>query len=246
MDGAPGRVLRGVLFDLDDTLFDHQHGARAALQCVHAAHAPFLATPFEEFERAHAEQLEALHLQVLAGTIDIDAARIERFRRLFLQTGDAGEAAATAAALYRESYIGVRQAVAGAHELLAALRQRVRIAVVSNNLLAEQQQKMAQCGLAPLVDALVVSEDVGFTKPDRRIFQVALDRLALAPHDVVMVGDSWPADVIGAKQAGIAAVWFNPRQLPSPNPDLEVPELHSLHPVDQAIDVIASAHAHRR
>jgi putative hydrolase of the HAD superfamily len=244
--GSPPPVLRGVLFDLDDTLFDHRHGARAALQCVHAAHAPFLATPFEDFERAHAEHLEALHLQVLAGAIDIDAARVERFRRLFLQAGDAGEAAATAAALYRESYIAVRQAVAGAHELLAALRPRVRIAVVSNNLLAEQQQKMAQCGLMPLVDALVVSEDVGFTKPDRRIFQVALDRLELDAPEVVMVGDSWPADVMGATHAGIAAVWFNPRRLPSPNPNLGVPELHSLDPVEQAIDVIASAHAHRR
>ena len=239
-------VLRGVLFDLDDTLFDHHQGARTALQQVHAAHAAFRATPFEAFERAHADHLEALHLQVLSGALDIDAARIERFRRLLVEAGAGAEDAAAAAALYRQSYISARPAVAGAHDLLAALRARVRIAVVSNNLLAEQQQKMSQCGLTPLVDALIVSEDVGFTKPDRRIFAIALERLGLQPEDAVMVGDSWPADIVGARQAGIAAVWFNPRRLAVPDPDLKVPELHSLHPVDQAIDVIVSGHAHRR
>ena len=238
-------MLRGVLFDLDDTLFDHHHGARAALQRVHAAYASFLVTPFAAFEQAHAEHLETLHLQVLSGALDIDAARVERFRRLLIQAGAQGDEAAAAAALYRESYIAARQAVAGAHELLAALRARARVAVVSNNLLAEQQQKMTQCGLTPLVDALIVSEAVGFTKPDQRIFAVALDRLELRPDEAVMVGDSWPADIVGATQAGIAAVWFNPRHLPVPDPNLKVPELHSLHPADRAIDVIVSAHAHR-
>jgi YjjG family noncanonical pyrimidine nucleotidase len=235
-----------VLFDLDDTLFDHQQGARAALQRVHTSHTAFLATPFEAFERAHSEHLETLHLQVLSGAIDIDAARVERFRRLLIQGGGSVADAAAAAALYRESYISVRQAVAGAHDLLAALRARVRIAVVSNNLLVEQQQKMAQCRLTPLVDALVVSEDVGFTKPDPRIFAIALERLELQAGEVVMVGDSWSADVGGARQAGIAAVWFNPRGLRRPDSDLDVPELNALHPVDQAIDVIVSAHAHWR
>jgi len=239
-------VLRGVLFDLDDTLFDHHQGARAALQRVHAAYAPLLATPFAAFEQAHAEHLETLHLEVLSGAIDIDTARVERFRRLLIQAGAPGDEAAAAAVLYRESYIAARQAVAGAHDLLAAVRTRARVAVVSNNLLAEQQQKMAQCGLTPLVDALIVSEDVGFTKPDRRIFAVALDRLDLQPDEAVMIGDSWPADIVGARQAGIAAVWFNPRRLPMPDPTLNVPELYSLHPAAQAIDVIVAAHAHRR
>jgi YjjG family noncanonical pyrimidine nucleotidase len=239
-------VLRGVLFDLDDTLFDHHQGARAALQRVHATYAPFLGTPFAEFEHAHAEHLEALHLQVLSGAMDIDAARVERFRRLLIQAGAGGDEAAGAAALYRESYIAARQAVAGAHDLLAALRARARIAVVSNNLLDEQQQKMAQCGLTPLIDALIVSEDVGFAKPDRRIFAVALDRLELQPEEAVMIGDSWPNDIVGATQAGIAAVWFNPRHLPVPGPNLNVPELYSFHPADHAVDVIVSAHAHWR
>ena len=50
-----------------------------------------------------------------------------------------------------------------------------------------------------------------------------------------MLGDSWAADVIGARSAGIRAVWFNPMRLPSPEPELGVPELHTLEPVGAAL-----------
>ena len=59
-----------VLFDLDDTLFDHRHCARAALEAVRASHAAFAGVDRDEFELSHSRHLEALHLQVLAGLDD--------------------------------------------------------------------------------------------------------------------------------------------------------------------------------
>jgi FMN phosphatase YigB (HAD superfamily) len=50
-----------------------------------------------------------------------------------------------------------------------------------------------------------------------------------------VLGDSWMADVVGARAAGIRAVWFNPARSPSPDPELGVRELHALEPVDAAI-----------
>src|SRR5512145_2613213 len=66
--GPPASMLRAILFDLDDTLFDHSHGAREALAMVHRSHHCFGAIPFEDFARAHAEHLETLHLQNLEAT----------------------------------------------------------------------------------------------------------------------------------------------------------------------------------
>jgi putative hydrolase of the HAD superfamily len=239
-------MLRAILFDLDDTLFDHRRCARHALAAVHRRHACFAGFGFEEFERAHAEHLEALHVKVLAGETHIDAARVERFRRLLAAAGGDEREAAAAAATYRACYVAAREAVPGARALLASLRPHARIGIVSNNLLAEQREKMEQCGLDEHVDALIVSEEAGMSKPDPRIFRIALARLDAEPHESLMIGDSWTADVVGAHAAGIYAIWFNPAGLPPPDASLAVPELRMLEPADRiAQQILDTYRAHR-
>jgi HAD superfamily hydrolase (TIGR01509 family) len=239
-------MLRAVLFDLDDTLFDHESCARGALEAVHRSHERFRSVTFQEFERLHAVLLEELHQRVISGELDLDTARIERFRRLFEAAGAGDRPAEEGARVYRECYIRTRRAIAGAAALLSTLKPRVKIGVVSNNLLAEQQEKMKQCGLDGFVDALIVSETVGVMKPDPLIFRVALEQLAVTHDETVMVGDSWAADVEGARAAGIPVVWFNRNALPSPEPAAGVPELRALEPVGAAIDAIELAHRRSR
>ena len=67
---------------------------------------------------------------------------------------------------------------------------------------------------------------------------MALDALGTPPAEAVMVGDSWSADVIGARAAGIRAVWFNPDRLPSPEPGLGVAELHALEPTAETLELL--------
>jgi putative hydrolase of the HAD superfamily len=110
------------------------------------------------------------------------------------------------------------------------LKPDARIVIVTNNLLEEQQDKLAYCGLAPFVDVLVASEDVGVAKPARGIFDIALDRAGVLPEDAVMVGDSWANDIAGARGAGLAAIWFNPDRKARPADLAGVREIHALAP----------------
>ena len=233
--------VQGVLFDLDDTLFDHRRSARAALTAVHTAFAS--AADFAEFERHHAHYLEEMHLEVLAGRATLEDARRERFRRVFAALGVALDPADVyrVAETYRHGYSSSRQAIEGAVDLLAHLRQSVGIAVVTNNLLAEQQDKLRVCGLTTYVDALVASEDVGVSKPDPEIFRFALHRLGVSAAEAVMVGDSWPNDIAGARAAGIGAVWFNRdgREQPPTPPGIRA--IERLTPVGSVALVILSA-----
>jgi len=205
-------MIKAVLFDLDDTLFDHQHCARTALEDVRSSHECFAPMTADALARAHAGILEELHQQVMVGRLDLDVARTERFRRLFATAGvDAPDSLAlSAAATYRHRYLAERRASRGAAALLKKVRERARVGIVSNNLLEEQQDKLRCCDLDQYVDALVVSEETGMSKPDPRIFQIALERLGCRPEEAVMIGDSWSADVIGAIAAGIRPIWFNP------------------------------------
>lgn len=239
-------MVRAVLFDLDDTLFDHRGCSRAALKGVRDAHACFGSMAFADFEDAHRRLLEELHEDVMLGRIPIDDARRERFRRLFGIAGVTAsvEQAARAAALYREHYQSARRAIEGAAAVLPLVKARARVGVVSNNILEEQQEKLRYCGLEPFVDALVVSEEAGVSKPDPAIFQIALGRLACSPHEAVMVGDSWGADVAGARAAGIRAIWFNRLRAPRPEAATDVDEITALEPPEAVLRLVFDADRH--
>ena len=113
-----------------------------------------------------------------------------------------------------------RQTVPGTLALLEALRPYVKIGIVSNNMLAEQQEKLRYLGLEPHIDILVVSEEVGILKPEAGIFQVALERLHCSAEEAVMISDAWHNDILGARGAGIRAIWLNRYGMPCPDSSL--------------------------
>lgn len=218
-----------LLCDLDDTLFDHQHATRSALARLQASDARLQAWPLEDLTARHHILLEQYHQEVLAGRLSIDAARERRFQALV----GGGDATGLAQA-YRDAYTTDWQEVAGASALLAAMRALGwAIVIVTNNIVSEQRIKLARIGLAPLVDDLVTSEEVGISKPHAGIFEHALARVSAGASDAVMLGDAWPADVEGARALGIRPVWFN--RYGAASPDASVAELRSLTPTDDAV-----------
>jgi putative hydrolase of the HAD superfamily len=228
-----------VLFDLDDTLFDHQHGTREALTALRRRHACLQQWAATDLAARHSILLERLHVEVLAARLTVDDARQRRFSVLFADAGESltSEGAAAISAEYRDAYVAAWRLVPGALDLLTVLRDRVRLGIVTNNIVSEQTTKIDSLGIAALVDAVVISEAVGVHKPNPRIFEIALDRLGCAAADAVMVGDSWPTDIEGALAAGLSAVWFNPGDRPPPD-GVRVPVLESLTPAARAAAVI--------
>ena len=197
---------RAILFDLDDTLFDHQRASTLALGAMHAAHAPDL--PFEPFANKHAEVLEIFHARFLAGEFTLDQARVARMQSLFAAFERDIDAATAieAAQRYRESHQANRHLVPGTIELLDRVREHCRLGVVTNNSTIEQIEKLRALNIASYFDTVVISEDVGITKPDPKIFSIALTRIGARPQDAVFVGDNWTNDVVGAINAGMSAV----------------------------------------
>ena len=138
-------TVNAVLFDLDDTLFDHEQAARAALASVHRSHSTFTLWPFDAFEQAHARALEELHVDVLTGVPSIDDARENGSGECSRPGASEDVDQCANGGRYREAYLAARRPVEGARQL-TALKPRVRIAIVTNNLLDEQQAKITLCG----------------------------------------------------------------------------------------------------
>ena len=91
--------------------------------------------------------------------------------------------------------------------LLSRLSRRYRLGIVSN-FYGNLATVCHNAGIHPFFSVIVDSARVGCSKPDPRIFQSALDELALAPADVVFVGDSLPRDMAGARAIGMRHIWL--------------------------------------
>jgi 5'-nucleotidase len=225
----PGSTIpKAVLFDMDDTIVDHALTSQEALGRVRRASPILLRRPRDELWNEYSRLLENGYRQVVRGAISRERARVERFHAIARYCGsDISESEALAwAEQYREAYHDLRRLVPGSRRLLERLHGRAVIGVVTNSQVAEQEEKVEHFGLKGLIDFLVVSEGVGVSKPDPRIFSTALDLAAVEPGDSVMIGDSWENDVRGARSAGIPAIWFNRFGRSAPEP-IPIPQLSS-------------------
>src|SRR5262249_20122404 len=160
------RAPEVVLFDLDDTLFDHTYSSAAGLQALQSEFPALRRLPFEQLAKVYADNLESIHALVLAGEMSVDEARVARFRALLRDCGVSELDPHDLIDVYRDAYAASRRPVPGALDLLGALRARVRVGIVTNNVVAEQTEKLAHLGMTELVDAMVVSEEAGVRKPE--------------------------------------------------------------------------------
>ena len=86
-------------------------------------------------------------------------------------------------------------------------------------------------GLKDRFSYVIFAQDVGFEKPDPRIFKKALDKVDCAPHELLHVGDSLDSDVIGANNVGVISVWLNRDKRPNETgivPDFEISTLATI------------------
>jgi putative hydrolase of the HAD superfamily len=125
----------------------------------------------------------------------------------------------------------------GAVPVLAWLRDSgCRLALVTNGAAEMQRQKIERFRLEPLFDLILVEGEVGFGKPDGRIYQMALTRLAAAPRQTWMIGDNLEWDVEQPQKLGITGVWVD-------STGAGVPPSHAVRP-DLVIRTFADLREH--
>ena len=230
---------RAVLIDLDDTLVDHRHALSTALSALHRADERLQPLGFDFLLGEWQRLLETMHEDVALGRVPVHESRVMRYRHFYALVGCNVERdeAERIAECHLAEYMASRRIVPGAVALIERIAASARIAVVTNNTVREQEEKLATFGFDPHVAALITSEECGVAKPDGAIFRCALDRLGVDAGDAVMVGDSWMNDVIGATRSGIRAIWLNRFDEACPDPSLAV-ELTSFEPVDRVADIV--------
>jgi len=187
--------VRGVLVDLDDTLYPQSAFLDLAWRAV-ADRGAALGVDRDGLLRA---------LRAVAAEGSGRGAIIDR---ALAQVGAPARLVPELLPAFREVAPDRLEPYRGVVAALESLRGRVPVAVVTDGEVTGQRRKLAALGLTHLVDAVVLSDAAGreHRKPDPRPFRDALALLGVEPQDAVMIGDRPDKDVAGAAAVGMRAV----------------------------------------
>jgi putative hydrolase of the HAD superfamily len=207
-------MLKALCVDLDDTLVAFNSVGDAAWRTVWTEYAARrTGAPADLLHRTVKEISERFWSDLerhRVGRLDIVAARRrfvgEAFAGLGLPAGDAVACADRYSALRLE----LMHLLPGAEAALATLRPACAfMALVTNGDSAGQRAKIERFGLARRFDGVYVEEELGFGKPDPRVYgKVLADSGCADPAEALMVGDNLDWDVRGARRLGLRAVWI--------------------------------------
>jgi FMN phosphatase YigB (HAD superfamily) len=199
-----------VFFDLDDTLLDHRHAERLALSDLRAELPCLSRIDPDTFERVYHEVNVAVWKEYGAGQLDKAQAKRARFDRLFDRLRIVGPDGQEVGDRYLEVYSRHWRARPGALEAWSRIADRVPVGVMTNGFREIQEAKLLRFPeIADRSAATVISEVVGFMKPDPRIFEWAATSVGVAPGRILYVGDSLHSDIRGGHAAGWQVAWID-------------------------------------
>jgi 2-haloacid dehalogenase len=196
-----------ILFDVDDTLFDFSMSEKKAL---HKAFVEFgLPTGLVDYEANYKEISKVLWRDLEQGLTTLSELGVERFRRLFL-AHELEINADTFSSVYL-GYLGKEtHLVHGAVELFDNLAG-CRLAIITNGFTDVQTSRIGSSPLCNNFEHIIISEEAGFQKPEKGIFDYAFSKLQITDKaKVLIVGDSLTSDIQGGINYGIDNCWFNP------------------------------------
>lgn len=199
-----------LLLDADNTLFDYDRAEAAALQ---KAFEQFGYEFQPKYTLAYRRINHKIWLEFEQGKIAQDRLRTRRFELLFeamhIESDYVKFSARYIQNLAEGSYL-----IQGAEKVVKSLVGQVGLVLITNGLKEVQRSRLAKSAIGDCFSDVVISDEIGAAKPDRRIFRVAFERMGYPEKkDVLIVGDSLTSDIRGGNEYGIDACWFNPAQM---------------------------------
>lgn len=206
-----------VFVDIDDTLWWFTENSKLALRHTFDAFDISSVCTYERFKEVYLKKNLELWNLYHHGLIDKDFLVNERFRFTLKECGYKGDVEKMCHLLDEEylRFLALQSTtIPGARQLLEYLVARgYDVNTLSNGFQGTQQQKLISGGLSDLIHRNVLSDDCGITKPQRGIFDYALEQCGAEAATSVMIGDNPDADIKGAHDAGWRTIYFNIRGL---------------------------------
>lgn len=209
-----------LFFDLDHTIWDFDKNAEETLNELYHAyklrdlglHSP------DRFIEVYTHNNHQLWAEYHVGKITKEKLRETRFSKTFI---DLGLSPNLIPQRFEDDYVNICPTKTNlfpkAHETLSYLKERYSLHLISNGFKESTELKVSNNGLNHYFENVVISEVVGFNKPDKAIFNHALTLANAGISESIMIGDSLEADIRGAQDYGMKAIYFNPERKEIPD-----------------------------
>ncbi len=223
VEGTGDREVKGVIFDLDNTLVNFVEAKLKACEEV-----------VEYLEKGDAEEL---FLHFINGRHDIEDP--ENIKDYLEKNGGYDEDVfERCSKIYRSAKVENIELYPGVKEVLDELRERgLKIGLVTDAGRSDGMDRLEKVGLLDSFDTIVTFGESGRKKPDPRPFLHCLEKMGLDPEEVVLVGDSLDRDVVPGKELGMLTVHakYGDKNY---DEEREVEADHSISEVDELMDVL--------
>lgn len=215
-------MIRGVLFDIDDTLYNSTELAyRARQNAVKAMIEAGL--PVKNPEKVLKVLLEVIQ--------ELGPNYGEHYRLLLEKLGIEWdpEIIAAGVAAYHDTKFSYLKPFPDTIPVLLQLKvEGYKIGAISDGLAVKQWEKLIRLGLHHFFDTVIISETLESSKPDPKMFKAASEGMRLSSNEILMVGDSKSRDISGGKNVGMKTVWIESAKKGDTKPDFVVKSLSGL------------------
>ena len=115
------------------------------------------------------------------------------------------------------------------------IKEHVKTAIITNGSVKSQRGKIEHTKLDKLFEVIIISDEVGVSKPDVEIFKIALRKIDILPDNALFMGDRLDKDILGCQSAGIRGIWFNPNHFIN---DTDIKPFAEIHDFVEILDYI--------
>jgi len=208
-----GGKYKHLFFDLDHTLWDFEANSKATLKELHDTMQLEArgVNNFDLFHKKYIAHNELLWERYRNGFIRQEELRIKRMILALLDFKIADEELAKELSARFLDLLPTRTILfPHAKEILKYLKEKgYELHLITNGFEKTQHNKLIYSGLSPFFKEVITSEGSGSLKPNKEIFQYALEKCCTKPSECVMIGDNIEVDIMGALNAGIDQVYVN-------------------------------------
>lgn len=191
------RKIKAVFFDIDNTLYDSKTLSQMARR--NSVIAMIDAGLKVSFDRAMKKLNEIIE--------KYGANYPKHYNKLLESFGiKSHKIVAAGVVAYEKTKHAYLRPFPGVVPALLELKKNYRLGIISNGLAIKQWEKLINLNLHHFFDVVITSEEAGYEKPDKKIFEIALKEIKAEPGEAVMIGDKEIEDIKGAKSIGMHAI----------------------------------------
>ena len=210
-----------VLIDLDDTLFDYPKTEKEAFRNTFEELGFFVESELgnakkEEIYEKIKDRYKDVNLQLWKdlekGAVDKDRLMVVRFEKI-IEEFDLKYDPYEMSELYLKKLGEGIFPFEATEKLCEYLHSKYKVGIVTNGIKEVQHSRIENSTIVKYIDKIIISDEVGVNKPDKRIFEYAMNYFEIMDKsEVIMIGDSLGADIKGGQNAGIDTCWVNLRK----------------------------------